>query len=66
VELLPVIISAVVGIVVGTGGVVLYNKKNENGGRSRADDIVRKAKREAQDIVSNAQYPPHGCSMSLS
>ena len=54
-ELLPVIISAVVGIVVGTGGVVLYNKKNENGGRSRADDIVRKAKREAQDIVSNAR-----------
>ena len=54
-ELLPIIISAVAGVVVGTTGVVLYNKKNENGGKNRADDLVRKAKREAQDIVSNAR-----------
>ena len=54
-EFLPIIVSAVVGVVVGTGAVVLYNKKNENGGKNKADDIVRKAKREAQDIVSNAR-----------
>ena len=54
-DLIPVIISAVAGLAVGTGGVILYNKKNENGGKNKADDIVRKAKREAQDIVSNAR-----------
>lgn len=54
-ELVPVFISAVVGVVVGIGSVILYNKKNENGGKNKADDIVRKAKREAQDIVSNAR-----------
>lgn len=54
-ELIPIIISAIAGVAVGTGAVVFYNKKNENGGKDKADDLVRKAKREAQDIVSNAR-----------
>ncbi len=49
------IIAAVIGIGVGAGGIFAYNKHNENGGKDKADDLVRKAKREAQDIVMNAK-----------
>lgn len=54
-EIIVGIIAAVVGIAAGAGGVFVYNKKNENGGKNKADDIVRKAKNEASDIVSNAK-----------
>jgi len=49
------IIALVLGIGVGVGGVMFYNKKNENGGKTKADDLVRKAKNEASDIVSKAK-----------
>ena len=50
-----IVIAAVLGIGVGAGGIYAYNKKNENGGKNRADDLVRKAKNEASDIVSQAR-----------
>lgn len=37
------------------GGIFAYNKKNENGGKNKADDLVRKAKNEASDIVLKAK-----------
>ncbi len=54
-EILIPVIAAVVGVALGVGGVAAYNKKNANGGKDKADDLVRKAKREASDIVLNAK-----------
>lgn len=50
-----VIIALVGGAALGAGGLYTYNKKNENGGKAKADDLVRKAKNEASDIVSKAK-----------
>ncbi len=50
-----VIIALVLGAGLGAGGLFAYNKKNENGGKNRADDLVRKAKNEASDIVLKAK-----------
>ena len=50
-----IVIAAIAGIGVGAGGIVAYNKKNEKGGKNKADDLVRKAKNEASDIVSKAR-----------
>ena len=49
------IIAAVVGLGAGAGVVFAYDKKNENGGKNRADDLVRKAKNEASDIILKAR-----------
>ena len=49
------IIAAIVGVAAGAGGIFAYNKHNENGGKNKADDLVRKAKHEAQDIVLAAK-----------
>ena len=49
------IIAAIAGLAVGAGGLFAYNKKNENGGKDKAEDLVRKAKREASDIVLAAK-----------
>lgn len=54
-EIIGIIVAAVVGLGLGSGVVVAYNKRNENGGKNKADDLVRKAKREAQDIVLQAR-----------
>ena len=54
-EIVIPIIAAVIGIAAGAGGIFVYNKHNENGGKDKADDLVRKAKHEAQDIVLNAK-----------
>lgn len=54
-EIVIPIIAAVAGLAVGAGGIFAYNKKNENGGKNKADDLVRKAKHEASDIVLNAK-----------
>ena len=54
-EIVIPIIAAVVGIAAGAGGIFVYNKSKENGGKDKAEDLVRKAKREASDIVSNAK-----------
>lgn len=50
-----IVIAAIAGIGAGAGAVAAYNKKNENGGKNRADDLIRKAKNEASDIVSKAR-----------
>ena len=49
------IIAAVAGLGLGAGGILAYNKKNENGGKNKADDLIRKAKHEASDIVLEAK-----------
>ncbi len=54
-EILIPIIAAVAGLAVGAGGIFAYNKSKENGGKDKAEDLVRKAKREASDIVSAAK-----------
>ena len=54
-EIVIPIIAAVVGIAAGAGGIFAYNKHNENGGKDKAEDLVRKAKREASDIVLAAK-----------
>ena len=54
-EIVIPIIAAVAGLAVGAGGIFAYNKRNENGGKEKADDLVRKAKREASDIVLAAK-----------
>ena len=46
-EIVIPIIAAVVGVAAGAGGIFAYNKRNENGGKNKADDLVRKAKHEA-------------------
>ena len=50
-----IIVGLALGAVAGAGAIMFYNKKNENGGKSKADDLVRKAKNEASDIVSKAK-----------
>ncbi len=50
-----VIIALVLGAAAGAGGIFAYNKKNENGGKNKADDLIRKAKNEASDIVLKAK-----------
>ena len=54
-EIIIPIIAAVAGLAVGAGGIFAYNKRNENGGKNKADDLVRKAKHEASEIVLNAK-----------
>ena len=54
-EIVGIVIAAVVGIGLGAGGIFAYNKKNENGGKDKAEDLIRKAKHEASDIVLEAK-----------
>lgn len=54
-EILIPIITAIVGAAAGVGGIFAYNKNKENGGKNKADDLVRKAKHEASEIVLNAK-----------
>lgn len=54
-EIIGIIVAAVVGLGVGAGSIFAYNKKNENGGKNKADDIIQKAKHEASDIVLDAK-----------
>ena len=54
-EIAIAVIAAIVGLGAGVGGVFAYNKKNERGGKNKADDLIRKAKHEASDIVLNAK-----------
>ena len=54
-EIVIPIIAALAGIAAGAGGIFAYNKRNENGGKNKADDLVRKAKHEASEIVLNAK-----------
>ena len=54
-EIAAIIIAAVAGLGVGVGGIFAYNKRNENGGKNKADDLIRKAKHEASEIVLKAK-----------
>ena len=54
-EVLGIIIAAVAGLGVGASSIFAYNKKNEKGGKNKADDLIRKAKHEAGDIVLEAK-----------
>ncbi len=54
-ELLPIIITGLVGLAGGAGGVFAYNKKKEKGGKNKAESLIRKAKNEASDIVLEAK-----------
>ena len=54
-EIAVAVIAAILGLGLGAGSVFAYNKKNENGGKNRADDLIRKAKHEASDIVLEAK-----------
>lgn len=54
-EIVFIVVAAIVGLSAGAGGVFAYNKKKENGGKNKADDLVRKAKHEASDIVLSAK-----------
>lgn len=54
-ELISIIIAATLGLGAGAGGVFIYNKKKENGGKNKAEDLIRKAKHEASDLVLEAK-----------
>lgn len=54
-DLIPVIIAAVAGAAVSAGGIFALNKYRENGGKNKADDLVRRAKNEASEIVLKAK-----------
>ena len=54
-EIAGIVIAAVLGVGLGAGGIFAYNKKNEKGGKNKADDLVRKAKHEASEIVLKAK-----------
>ena len=52
---ISIALSIIAGIVCGSGFVLVYNKKNESGGKAKAEDLIRKAKNEAADIVLKAK-----------
>ncbi|MBQ6321044.1 ribonuclease Y [Candidatus Saccharibacteria bacterium] len=54
-NIIAIVIAAVAGLGVGVGGIFAYNKKKENGGKNKAEDLIRKAKHEAGDIVLEAK-----------
>lgn len=54
-DFIPVVIAAVAGAAVSAGGIFALNKSRENGGKNKADDLVRRAKNEASEIVLKAK-----------
>ncbi|MBQ3430553.1 ribonuclease Y [Candidatus Saccharibacteria bacterium] len=54
-EIIAIVVAGVLGLGIGAGGIFAYNKKKENGGKNKADDLIRKAKHEAGDIVLEAK-----------
>lgn len=52
---IPIALSIIAGLVCGSGFILVYNKKNESGGKAKAEDLIRKAKNEAADIVLKAK-----------
>jgi ribonuclease Y len=49
------IIAAVVGVLAGVGGTVVYDRQKRAGGRHKADQVVADAKNKAGDIVLKAK-----------
>lgn len=54
-DIIAIVVAGVLGLGLGAGGIFAYNKKNENGGKNKAEDLIRKAKQEAGDIVLEAK-----------
>ncbi len=54
-DIIAIVIAGIVGIGAGAGGIFAYNKNKENGGKNKAEDLIRKAKQEAGDIVLEAK-----------
>ena len=54
-DIIVAIVAGLFGLCAGAGGIFAYNKKKENGGKNKADDLIRKAKHEAGDIVLEAK-----------
>lgn len=54
-NIVAIVVAAIAGLGLGAGGIFAYNKKKENGGKNKADDLIRKAKHEAGDIVLEAK-----------
>lgn len=54
-EIVAIVVAGIVGIGLGAGSIFAYNKKKENGGKNKAEDLIRKAKHEAGDIVLEAK-----------
>ncbi len=53
--IIPIIVAAVAGILIGGGAVFVYNKRQEKEGGNKADNLVEKARHEASDIVLSAK-----------
>jgi len=53
--IVPAIIALVVGTGAGVGVSYASNKRKENGGKNKADELIRKAKHEASEIVLAAK-----------
>ncbi|MBQ3261228.1 ribonuclease Y [Candidatus Saccharibacteria bacterium] len=54
-NIVAIVIAGVLGLGAGAGGLFAYNKKKENGGKNKAEDLIRKAKHEASEIVLEAK-----------
>ena len=54
-NIVAIVVAAIAGLGLGAGGIFADNKKKENGGKNKADDLIRKAKHEAGDIVLEAK-----------
>ncbi len=54
-NIVAIVVAAFLGLGVGAGGLFAYNKKKENGGKNKAEDLIRRAKHEAGDIVLEAK-----------
>lgn len=54
-DFIPIIIAAVAGAAVSAGGIFVLNKSRENGGKNKAEDLVRRAKNEASEIILKAK-----------
>lgn len=49
------IIAAIVGVLAGVGGTVVYGRQRQTGGKHKADQIIAEAKTKASDIVVGAK-----------
>ncbi len=49
------IIAAIIGVLAGVGGTVVYDKQRKAGGKHKADQVVADAKNKASDIVLKAK-----------
>ena len=54
-NIVAIVVAGILGLGAGAGGIFAYNKKKENGGKNKAEDLIRKAKHEAGDIVLEAK-----------